>query len=309
MPVHPRKNDDGGKVLIDSPDEASPPESWSDRGGVAIATPDCPMPKEINGVALARAAANRAAARHIYEPDLQLPKGLKAASGTVILEPDGRVWMVAPTNQFGGYTQTFPKGKLDVGLSLQANAVKEAEEEAGLQVELLSFLADSKRSTSLTRFYLARRLGGNPASMGWESQAVLLVPLRQASALLNRHEDRTLLAAIGEAWPPHRTQILIGAGIGSTHRILSTIDGYRHKYGRWPDAIQVHAGMAQGLQEHFFTPLGWAMLAMKVGIEVIDEGTVIATGADGSTYEYCDPVGTRELGAGAEQWIWGVALA
>ena len=78
-------------------------------------------------------------------------------------------------------------------LDLRVTAVKEAFEETGLRVELVGHLLDVRRSTSHTRYYLARRLGGTPAAMGWESQAVHLAPLAQAKALLNRAVDHPLV--------------------------------------------------------------------------------------------------------------------
>lgn len=47
---------------------------------------------------------------------------------------------------------------------------------AGLQVKLLRHLVDVKRTQTYTRYYLAERIGGSPADMGWESQGVLLIP-------------------------------------------------------------------------------------------------------------------------------------
>ena len=32
-------------------------------------------------------------------------------SGAVLVETDGGGWMVSPSNRFGGYANTFPKGK------------------------------------------------------------------------------------------------------------------------------------------------------------------------------------------------------
>lgn len=52
----------------------------------------------------------------------------------------------------------------------------EAFEESGLQVELAGFLCDSVRSTSVTRYCTAKRVGGHPGDMSWETQAVHLVP-------------------------------------------------------------------------------------------------------------------------------------
>ena len=69
----------------------------------------------------------------------------------VVVEDDGRVWVVSPSNAFGGYVNTFPKGKLDPGMGLRANALKEGFEESGLQVVLTGFLCDSVRSTSVCR--------------------------------------------------------------------------------------------------------------------------------------------------------------
>ena len=115
-----------------------------------------------------------------------------------MVEADGRVWVVSPSNKFGGYTNTFPKGKLDPQeeISLRANALKEVFEEAGLHVALTGFLCDSVRSTSVTRYYLARRVGGNPADMGWESQAVHLVPVSQLAAFVSHPNDQSILSAL-----------------------------------------------------------------------------------------------------------------
>lgn len=39
------------------------------------------------------------------------------------LEPDGGVWLVAPSDGFGGYRTTFPKGRVEPGAALQATAI------------------------------------------------------------------------------------------------------------------------------------------------------------------------------------------
>ncbi|HYI85433.1 MAG TPA: hypothetical protein VEX11_19790, partial [Acetobacteraceae bacterium] len=58
-------------------------------------------------------------------------------------------------------------------------------EETGLLVALGAFLADVERSVTVPRYYLARRVGGTPAAMGWEAQAVLLLPRARLADLLN----------------------------------------------------------------------------------------------------------------------------
>ena len=75
------------------------------------------------------------------------------------------MWAVAPTDGYGGYATTFPKGKLD-GLSPRATAIKEAFEESGLRVELTGYLCDIVRTTSVTRYYTARSVGGKAIRCG-----------------------------------------------------------------------------------------------------------------------------------------------
>lgn len=106
------------------------------------------------------------------------------------------MWVVSPSNAFGGYINTIPKGKLNTGLSLRANALKEGYEESGLQVVLTGFLCDSHLSTTVTRYYTARRIGGHPAKMGWETQAVHLVPRAQLAEFIPHKNDQVILQAL-----------------------------------------------------------------------------------------------------------------
>ena len=130
------------------------------------------------------------------EPAIIGKPGKKLSAGVITLEPDGRVWAVAPTNAFGGYTITFPKGTIDTGMTPQTTAIREALEESGLQVELTGLIGDFERSTSVTRYYFAKRINGNPADMDWESQSVLLIPKNKLHELLTNDNDKPLLAAI-----------------------------------------------------------------------------------------------------------------
>jgi ADP-ribose pyrophosphatase YjhB (NUDIX family) len=159
------------------------------------------MPAEVNNIPVAPwAQAPKSAigwevlaAKHLIdEPDFIAPAGSKQAAGVVIREPDGRVWLVAPSNTFGGYASTFPKGGLE-GKSAQATALVETFEECGLQVRLIQHLIDVQRSTSFTRYYLAERVGGQPADMGWESQAVMLCPASQLKAVLGNPFDAVIV--------------------------------------------------------------------------------------------------------------------
>jgi 8-oxo-dGTP pyrophosphatase MutT (NUDIX family) len=126
-------------------------------------------------------------------------KGTEPAAGAVVVEPDGRLWLVSPTNGFGHYKTTFPKGKCH-GMTLKATALKEVFEEAGLEVELFDLLLDVTKTSSRTRYYLARRKGGNPADMCWETQAVHLVPLEHAKEMLNQKVDHSVIDKLLDRW-------------------------------------------------------------------------------------------------------------
>lgn len=202
---HPQKNDKGQTVLIKHPSKATSIEAWLNPAEAATVVPNGPMPPTLNNLAFEawsdapttssgwNAIEGQGA---IDEPPFVPAPGKKVSAGVVVEEPDGRIWLVHPTNAFGGYQSTFPKGTVEDGLNLQASAIKEALEEAGLKVEIVGWLADTVRTTSKARYYRAKRRGGNPANMGWESQATSLVPRTQLAKFLTHPSDAPLLAAL-----------------------------------------------------------------------------------------------------------------
>ena len=203
---HPHVDENGHPKRIDHPSTASDIAMAGDPDQIATFLPGSAVPPSLNGIAFSRWTnvpsslagwRDVAGQADIVEPKLVLNGYKKAAAGVVIEEPDGRIWVVSPTNVFGGYQQTFPKGKADAGLTLQAVAIKECFEESGLQVEITGIVGDFERSTSFARYYFARRVGGTPADAGWESQAVHLVPKVLLHSILNTVDDRKIAIAIG----------------------------------------------------------------------------------------------------------------
>lgn len=186
---------------IRRPSQPSLLSAWNDSSAIACVIPGGCMPAEINGTPCtpwAQVPRNvaeweaLAANQRIDEPDFVAPAGCKPAAGVVIREVDGRVWLVAPSNAYGGYQATFPKGGME-GKSAQATALVETFEECGLRARLIQHLIDVRRSTSFTRYYLAERVGGHPGDMGWESQAVMLCPASRLQAVLNSPHDAAIV--------------------------------------------------------------------------------------------------------------------
>lgn len=80
--------------------------AWSDPSSIACVVPDGAMPHAINGTAvqswrdaLTSDAGWEALVQEglVSEPVFNAPVGYKKAASVVLCEPDGRVWVVAPS--------------------------------------------------------------------------------------------------------------------------------------------------------------------------------------------------------------------
>lgn len=146
--------------------------------------------------------------------------------GVMIKEPDGRIWIVEPTNHFGDRKHTIPGGGVEKGLTNQQNALKEVWEETGLQVRITGHLGDFQDSNNKNngRLYVGERIGGAPwdakiedgshgvtikyqsgrgshdpsknGQFAAESQSVKLVTPERAAQLLHRTDDLAQLATV-----------------------------------------------------------------------------------------------------------------
>ena len=209
---HPKLGEKGELVEVKKPSHASAPSTWHSPDAVATFVPGGDVPLSLHGIPFQAWRDHPQTPEgwdyvdgqkdDLVEPAFHLPPGKKAASGVVIEEADGRVWLIHPTNQFGGYEASFPKGTAEPDLSLQANAIKEAFEESGLKIEITGFIGDFARTTSVARLYRAKRVGGTPTAAGWESQAVSLVPKGHLYEYLNMWSDHKAAEGIGAGPAP-----------------------------------------------------------------------------------------------------------
>lgn len=188
---HPKPDDQGNRVKIEKQSTASDEGSWHDASRTATFTPESNSPEHIAGIPITKIdSIDYRGIKEIDEPAITPTK--KISTGVIMIEPDNRVWIHEPTNHFGDYEHSFPKGKLDAGLTLQQNAVKETHEETGLHAQITGHLGDYEGDTSTTRYYLGKRTGGDPSTMGWESQSVKLVPVGDLHKYLNRPRDKQI---------------------------------------------------------------------------------------------------------------------
>jgi len=202
--IHPRRDDAGRLVRIQRPSKPTPAAAWRDPCATVVVVPGGAVPRALHGVRMApwrpTSAAGAwealAAGITLTEPAFVAPAGLEPAAGVVLVEPDGRIWLVQPSNAFGGVAHVVPKGRVDAGSTLAVTAMREAWEELGLLVQLTGHLVDVARSVTFTRYYLGRRVAGSVADMGAESQGAVLAPLARLPALLNGPHDKVLVEVI-----------------------------------------------------------------------------------------------------------------
>lgn len=109
----------------------------------------------------------------LHTPELFGPRQDDAAYGAVVFDDQGRVLLRRPTNEFGGYAWTWPKGKQAAGDHPIDTAVREVAEETGYTIETVGLLRGGFSSGSSTsHFFVARAVHHDPKTMHWETEAV-----------------------------------------------------------------------------------------------------------------------------------------
>ncbi len=114
------------------------------------------------------------------------------STGVVVRASDGRVYIRKVAGGYGGYLWSFAKGRVEPGLTLEENALKELREEMGLEARIVGVLGDYPGDTGTTRFYIGEATG-SLTDFGPETEEVRVASYDEARELLNRDRDKKVL--------------------------------------------------------------------------------------------------------------------
>jgi 8-oxo-dGTP diphosphatase len=120
------------------------------------------------------------------------------AAGGVVLDPEGRVALVHRP-RYDDWT--LPKGKLDRGESFEDAALREVEEETGLQCRLVRELPsseylDPKGRSKVVRYWLMEVEHDPGFVLNDEVDELRWLPVEEAPALLTYPRDAEILGSV-----------------------------------------------------------------------------------------------------------------
>jgi len=111
--------------------------------------------------------------------------------GGVIFDNYGRILLREPTNHFGGYAWTFPKGTPEKGMSAMKTALKEVAEETGHKGQIISALDGTfEGETSDLGMYVMRSTGQDLNLMDEETHALRWATKEEAIELISQSTSK-----------------------------------------------------------------------------------------------------------------------
>ena len=111
-----------------------------------------------------------------------------------------------------GVTWTLPKGTPDPGETVEETALREVEEETGLEVRIVeplpsieyTFVKSGTRIHKTVHYFLMEPTGGDLARHDHEFERVRWVSFAEAPALLTFQTERALVATAADRLPERR---------------------------------------------------------------------------------------------------------
>lgn len=165
---------------------STPSVFWHNENRVSTFVPGQDIPREFYA---------KYASAPMDIPNRHSKEGFRAA-GTITFFGN-RVMCIKPTNGFGDYELTFPKGRCDPeDACLQHTAIRETLEETGILTQLTGKYIDARKSKGMVRYYYAVPYAGCFSDMCWETQAVSLVPINMIGDLITAFTDRPIVERI-----------------------------------------------------------------------------------------------------------------
>lgn len=135
--------------------------------------------------------------------------------GAVMVEPDGRVWLVARLDGSGGKTYGFPEHVLPPGMSRLRALGLSVTQLTGLVAKPRVYLKSYDNDTTFAHMFVCERTGGSPADMADELAELALVTIAEATILLENPRDRRILADLQESRAPRQGRPVAGHWLGS----------------------------------------------------------------------------------------------
>ena len=125
---------------------------------------------------------------------------MRRTAGTVLVL-DSHILLCKPTNNFGGYVWTFPKGGIDKYETPEQAALRETMEEAGYRAQLLARLpGEYKSKKSVGTYYIATPIGkqkkfdrAETEATGWFTPHKALIAISRSPNKPGKERDLLVL--------------------------------------------------------------------------------------------------------------------
>ncbi|MDI1270496.1 MAG: hypothetical protein PSV40_15520 [Polaromonas sp.] len=82
------------------------------------------------------------------------------------------------------------------------------------------------------------------------------------------------------------SQKTIKSSGGITVRFVEALNGFKTKFGYWPEVLEAEAATIAVLATECLTPLGFFLLQSKVDVVAGVEGRILAKGRNGDIFDY-----------------------